>query len=128
VTLPGTFAVAPASCLADGAVTVLTDGADRRTGGPGTDIFIGRGGPDVLRGMGGRDCLYGGAGADRLVGGRGDDVLSGGVGNDVIDARDGRRWRDRVRCGPGSRDRALVDRRDIVARDCERVIRPKAAG
>jgi Tol biopolymer transport system component len=122
VTVPGRFPVAPASCRADGAVTVLTDGADHRTGGPGTDILIGRGGPDVLRGMDGRDCLYGGAGADRLIGGRGDDVLSGGAGNDVIDARDGRRGHDRVRCGPGSRDRALVDRRDVVARDCERVI------
>jgi Tol biopolymer transport system component len=145
VTLPGTFAVAPASCPVDGAVTVLTDAGDRRTGGPGSDILVGGGGPDVLRGMGGRDCLYGGQGADRLLGGAGDDLLSGGgggdrltdprgsdrfsggTGNDVIDARDAsrrdRRRRDRVSCGAGPRDRAFVDRLDIVARDCERVSR-----
>jgi hemolysin type calcium-binding protein len=99
--------------------------------------------------MGGRDCLYGGQGADRLLGGAGDDVLSGGAGddrltdaggrdrfsggagNDVIDARDvsrrERRRRDRVSCGAGPRDRALVDRLDLVARDCERVVRAPSA-
>jgi Tol biopolymer transport system component len=146
---PRRFAVAPASCPVDGAVTVLTDGRDVRTGGPGSDILVGRDGPDVLRGMGGADCLYGGRSADRLLGGAGDDLLSGGpgpdriadargrdrflggAGNDVIDARDAsprdRRRRDRVRCGGGPRDRAFVDRLDRVARDCERVTRAKAA-
>jgi Ca2+-binding RTX toxin-like protein len=135
--------VAPASCPVDGTLTVLTNAADRRSGGPGSDILLGRDGPDVLRGRGGRDCLYGekgadrlfggagddllsgGAGADRLVDARGSDRLSGGAGNDVIDARDSsrrdRRRRDRVSCGSGARDRALVDATDIVARDCEHV-------
>lgn len=142
---PGRFPVVPASCPVDGTVATLTDGDDVRAGGPGTDILLGRRGADVLRGMGGRDCLYGQRGADRLYGGAGNDVLSGGAGgdrltdargsdrfaggagNDVIDARDAspsdRRRRDRVNCGAGRRDRALVDRRDIVARDCERVVR-----
>jgi hypothetical protein len=31
-----------------------------------------------------------------------------------------------VSCGAGKRDRAYVDRRDIVARDCERVVRSRA--
>jgi Ca2+-binding RTX toxin-like protein len=139
--------VAPASCTVDGTLTVLTNAADRRSGGPGPDILVGGGGPDILRGLGGRDCLYGQRGADRLLGGTGDDLLSGGAGadrlsdargsdrfsggagNDVIDARDGsrrdRRRRDRVSCGSGTRDRALVDTRDIVARDCEHVTQRK---
>jgi Tol biopolymer transport system component len=143
VTLPGRFPVAPASCPVDGVLTVLTGAGDRRSGGPGSDILLGGNGSDVLRGRGGRDCLYGQQGADRLFGDAGDDVLSGGpgadrltdargsdrfwggAGNDVIDARDrsrrDRRRRDRVSCGAGSRDRALVDALDIVARDCEHV-------
>jgi Ca2+-binding RTX toxin-like protein len=147
VRLPGRFRVAPASCPVDGTLTVLTGAADRRSGGPGSDIMVGGGGPDVLRGLGGRECLYGERGADRLLGGAGDDLLSGGAGadrltdargsdrfsggagNDVIDARDrsrrDRRRRDRVSCGSGSRDRALVDAPDIVARDCEHVIQRK---
>ncbi|MDA0160451.1 hypothetical protein OM076_09250 [Solirubrobacter ginsenosidimutans] len=147
VTLPGRFPVAPASCPVDGTLVVLTDAGDRRRGGPRSDILLGGGGPDVLRGLGGRDCLYGERGADRLDGGAGDDLLSGGsgadrlidvrgsdrfsggAGNDVIDARDhsrrGRLGRDRVSCGAGARDRALIDVHDTVARDCERVSRRK---
>jgi Ca2+-binding RTX toxin-like protein len=54
--------------------------------------------------------LRGAAGKDLLLGGRGRDVLAGGAGRDV------------VRCGPG-RDRVVVQGRDRVARDCERVRR-----
>ena len=115
------------------------------SGTAGTDILFGRGGPDVLRGQRGADCLYGDAGADSLTGGAGNDALfggdgndrltdadgrdrfSGGRGNDTINARDrsvsGRRAADTVACGAGSRDRAFVDRRDRVARDCEIVRR-----
>jgi hypothetical protein len=114
------------------------------TGSAATNILFGRGGNDVLRGLGGRDCLYGGAGSDTVIGGSGDDVLSGGLGadrlidgrgrdtfvggtgNDRIDARDlttaGARRADAVDCGRGF-DRALVDRADHVARNCERVLR-----
>ena len=42
-------------------------------------------------------------------------------GNDIVVARD--RNVDLIACGPGS-DRAVVDRRDIVA-GCERTERPR---
>ena len=74
------------------------------------DRLVGAAGDDALVGGAGGDCLQGGAGRDRLNGGAGRDRLVGGPG------------RDRVRCGPG-RDRVVADRRDCVARDCERVRR-----
>jgi dienelactone hydrolase len=107
----------------------------------GGDAIRGRGGNDRLRGGAGRDCLYGNRGADRLAGGRaadrlkggrgndmllgsrGRDRMIGGVGNDRIVARGG--GRDLVRCGAGPHDIALVDRRDKVARGCERVRRAR---
>jgi len=55
---------------------------------------------------------------DELDGGHG--ALKGGSGNDTISARD--RKRDTINCGAG-RDRAVVDRIDRVARNCERVVR-----
>jgi hypothetical protein len=99
-------------------------------GGPGGDRLFGMRGDDVLRGRAGNDRLYGGPGHDRVfgdtgadlvVGGPGRDRLVGGRGADRIAARDGQP--DAVSCGPG-RDRALVDRRDRVSRNCERRIRP----
>jgi hypothetical protein len=121
---------AGADCL------VGESGNDRLFGGSGGDSLLGGTGADLLGGAGGNDRLYGDAGRDRLAGGSGDDRLSdssgrdrfsGGAGNDTIDARDatlaGRRIADTVRCGSGTRDVALVDRIDIVARDCERVRR-----
>jgi hypothetical protein len=111
-------------------------GRDSLLGGTGADILGGATGSDRLYGDAGRDRLAGGAGSDLLDGGAGDDRLSdasgrdrfvGGAGNDTVVARDatplGRRIADSVRCGGGTRDVALVDRRDVVARDCERVRR-----
>ncbi len=88
-------------------------GTDSMRGGPGKDRIKGGPGSDVLRGDGGRDRIDGGGGADRLL---------GGGGNDRIKAADKGRNRDVVKCGAGSKDRAIVDRRDKVARSCERVI------
>ena len=79
-----------------------TGRADRLAGGSGPDLLCGRGGRDRLRGGPGRDRLFGGA------------------GDDSIEARD--RAFDVVGCGPG-RDAVLADRRDLVAEDCERVLR-----
>jgi Ca2+-binding RTX toxin-like protein len=70
----------------------------------------------------GNDRLLDGAGGDFLAGGPGADTISGGGGDDVVKARDG--FRDRIRCG-GGRDFVLADRQDVVARDCERVVRPR---
>ena len=49
------------------------------------------------------------------------DTLSGGSGNDVIDVSHRPAVRDVVVCGRGF-DRVLADRKDTVARDCERVV------
>ena len=87
------------------------------------DQIDGLGGKDRLKGRGGDDCLDGGNGNDRLGGGAGKDELAGGSGRDRISARDGAR--DRVDCGKGKGDRAKVDRKDKVRKNCERVKRPK---
>jgi hypothetical protein len=84
-------------------------GNDRLRGGAQDDKLNGGTGTDVISAMGGRDLL---------VGGPGGDFLSAGPGNDVIRAAD--MTRDEVRCGSGF-DRATVDSKDSVGRDCERV-------
>ena len=102
-------------------------GGDRLRGGDGADRLFGGAGADQLRGERGNDRMSGEAGNDRLTDSSGRDSFSGGAGNDRIDARDtsipGRRARDTVQCGSGTRDVAVVDRRDIVLRDCERIAR-----
>lgn len=107
---------------------LLQDGRGRMIGGAGDDVIVGRvgfggAGDDVLAVEGGR----GGSGDDvlrcfpritpcTLRGDAGDDLLIGGASSDEIFAG---RGADRVDCGPGSRDRAVADRRDTVRR-CER--------
>lgn len=102
-------------------------GGDRLRGGSGSDRLSGDSGADHLQGDAGNDRMAGGASRDRLTDRSGRDRFSGGTGNDIVNARDashrGRRGVDSVRCGPGRRDLASVDRRDRVARDCERVRR-----
>jgi len=102
-------------------------GADRIAGDAGNDELFGDAGSDRITGGAGLDMLDGGTGADHLSDATGRDTFSGGAGNDRIDARDrslyGRRTPDKVRCGAGRFDVALVDRRDNVGRDCERVSR-----
>ncbi len=70
--------------------------------------------------------LHGNSGDDVVTDDAGRDTLYGWEGDDRIDARDAsardRRRADVVICGPG-RDVALVDRRDRVAPNCERVRR-----
>jgi hypothetical protein len=79
------------------------------TGTGKRDVIHGGKGADRLSGGRGADRLYCGAGNDRLLGGPGDDRLSGGAGKDTL------------RCGSGS-DRAVVDSRDLIGTDCERVL------
>ena len=93
-----------------------------RTGTARRDTLRGTNGPDSLFGLGGRDILYGFSGPDTLVGGIGADRLFGGAGNDTILARD--RARDTIACGSG-RDVVQADPTDLVARDCERIIRAR---
>lgn len=82
-----------------------------KRGGPGDDRLRGGSGADLLCGLGGNDTLTGGLGNDRLFGEGGDDTFF---------AQDHRF--DVLGCGPG-RDVVLADRRDLVGRDCERVVR-----
>ena len=116
-------------------------GSDNLVGGEGRDVVLGgnertsRGGGDKnLDGGPDNDFVGGGDGADNIVGGDGDDFLveSGkfrenftdkivaGDGNDLIVAINEPAYRDVVVCGDGF-DRVAADRRDDVARDCERV-------
>jgi hypothetical protein len=95
------------------------------------DDLNGDSGNDLLDGGYGADTLSGGPGADRLDGGveaiedafytGRDDILIGGPGNDRLDA-----WgadRDHtINCGPGKKDKVIVDRRlDPKPRGCESV-------
>lgn len=99
---------------------------DTLSGDAGNDRLSGDAGLDRLDGGAGKDSLLGGAGPDRLTDRRGIDRFSGDAGNERIDARDrsaiDRRGRDRIACGAGL-DSVLADPRDIVARDCERVVK-----
>jgi Tol biopolymer transport system component len=75
------------------------------------DVLGGRPRADLACGRRGDDLIDGGAGQDRLFGGDGDDRLRAvGGGFDVVG------------CGAGS-DTAVVDRRDLVGVDCERIVR-----
>jgi hypothetical protein len=100
-------------------------GDDVLTGGTGLDQLLGRRGNDVMHGGANFDGLVGGPGDDRLVGGAGGDHLEGDSGADRLVSREDRsageaRVLDRVDCGTGRRDLAVVDRADDV-KGCERV-------
>lgn len=87
--------------------------------------LIGTHGLDRLRGTARNELIYGLRGDDPITCGEGRDTAYGGIGDDVIscvDRRPTRSNRDVVECGVGRRDRAVVDRYDIV-RGCERVVR-----
>lgn len=89
---------------------------------------------DVVHGRAGADVIEAGLGDDRVIGGPGRDTINAdagsgscnflvcrvGSGNDLVLVRDGER--DSVRCGHGD-DRVIADRGDVVAADCERVVR-----
>jgi len=113
-------------------------GNDTLLGGFGNDRLHGVSGRDVISGSRGRDRINGGSGNDRISGGSGGDKIAGDAGNDSINGNSGAdrisgnsgndritsadNSRDRVNCGSG-RDSVVADRKDIVARNCERVRR-----
>jgi Tol biopolymer transport system component len=106
-----------------------TEGADRLVGTWDRDVVFGRGGDDDMSlgqssdvgyGERGNDVLRGERMNDVLVGGPGNDTLIGGNGNDRLWAADGEV--DELACG-AQVDRVVADRKDRVARDCERVRR-----
>ncbi len=94
---------------------------DRLGGTRRGETLFGLQGNDRVQAKRGRDCLFGGDGRDVLIGGPDPDYIEGGAGNDLVLAADG--TVDKIRCEGGRRDRVVADRRDRVARDCERVRR-----
>jgi hypothetical protein len=113
------------------AAAVGADGNDTLNGGTGDDKLFGAGGNDTLNGGPGNDTLNGGGGNDNLNGGGGNDKLTdrkgvnklkGGAGNDTLNARNGKK--ETVDCGSGKKDKATVDKKDVV-KGCESVSRAK---
>jgi Ca2+-binding RTX toxin-like protein len=78
-----------------------------------------------LAGGRGADVISGGPGGDLLIDGPfregAVDVLAGGDGNDLLYANNHPTARDIVGCGAGRHDIVIVDRKDIVSDDCERI-------
>ncbi len=106
-------------------------GNDRIRGGPDNDTISGRNGSDWLwggsgndriNGNRGNDHIYGGSGNDRISGGFGNDIIRGGPGNDRIVTVGPKNEVDRISCGRGY-DVVHANRRDRVARSCEKVVR-----
>jgi Ca2+-binding RTX toxin-like protein len=109
------------------------DGNDLVFGGPGDDTLNGDAGDDRIFAQGGADTENGGPGNDDLWAlARVDvthqpnepaDTLDGGPGNDRFHVRDGEP--DHVTCGAGY-DVVRADYKDVVANDCELVVRRRA--
>src|SRR5215208_1316290 len=91
-------------------------GGDKNVvGGPGNDLNAGGMGSDNVVGQGGNDYLSDGPLKDSSI-----DKLSGGDGTDVLTPLNKPAAKDILSCGDG-KDWALVDKKDVVARDCEKV-------
>jgi Ca2+-binding RTX toxin-like protein len=121
-------------------VLLSLNGRDNLLGGSGKDIVLGENerlnssrGDKNLQGGPGNDIVVGGRGSDNVLGDAGKDFLvdgptrefsldrlSGGAGNDVYLVSNAPAAKDVVTCGGGF-DRAIADRKDVVAPDCERV-------
>jgi Lamin Tail Domain/RTX calcium-binding nonapeptide repeat (4 copies)/Thrombospondin type 3 repeat len=97
-------------------------GRDKLSGGKGKDRLFGGDGNDSLDGGAGKDSLDGGRGNDKLTGGKDPNAIKGGAGNDSVNARNGKK--DKIDCGAGKKDTAVVDKADKV-KGCERVKRAK---
>jgi Tol biopolymer transport system component len=104
-------------CLGRATTIDGTVDADTLPGSGGNDVISGLKGDDRINGRAGNDMLCGRAGSDRLKGGAGNDRLKGGAGNDRMIAVGGAR--DRIYCGSGKKDVAIVDSRDFVSSSCE---------
>jgi Ca2+-binding RTX toxin-like protein len=100
--------------------TIGTVRSDELTGSSASDEVCSLSGNDSISTLAGNDAIDAGSGNDTLYPGKGRDVILGAEGYDTIFARDGAR--DRIHCGPQN-DLVFSDRRDVVARDCERVVR-----
>jgi Ca2+-binding RTX toxin-like protein len=85
------------------------------------EIVLGSSLDDIITGDRNSQAIFGGEGDDQLYGGSGPDVISGQDGDDTLTSRDNSL--DVVRCGDGDDDTATVDRRDLVSRTCENLVR-----
>jgi hypothetical protein len=97
---------------------------DELYGDRGDDTLLGFAGPDHLLGGPGDDALSGGTQVVDDFGPGKDDSLLGGPGNDFLDAVGD----DRdllIDCGPGKRDRAVIDKIDPKPKGCEKVKKVK---
>jgi len=99
--------------------------ADEINGGAGDDKLFGLDDEDDMDGGDGTDLVVGGAGDDSVVGGAGGDSLYGDEmrptkawGNDLITSVDFV-TPDRVNCGEGGSDVAVVDVDDVANASCE---------
>lgn len=99
---------------------VGTMGNDAITGTPTRDLICARAGWDRINALAGNDMIDAGNGNDTIDAGKGADTILGQGGLDVILARDGAR--DTIDCGT-EKDLVLADRKDRIARNCERVLR-----
>jgi RTX calcium-binding nonapeptide repeat (4 copies) len=116
----------------DGDDLLLGDkGDDDMSGARGKDAFSDRSGDNQMSGAGGNDNFLDGDGNSEIDGGARRDLLSDqggrdrislGSGNDRVVSRDDER-EFRISCGPGPRDKAIIDRVDHVGDDCENVSR-----
>jgi hypothetical protein len=116
-------------------------GDDELNGGRGNDTLNGGPGDDEADGGPGNDDIDGGPGADDLSGGTGNDEITdtsasvagvsakakgnkvfGGSGKDKINVKN--RRKDKVDCGTG-KDAVTADKQDKVAKNCEKVKKPK---
>ena len=84
-------------------------------GGPGNDAVVGGIGSDNMTGNDGNDLVFDGPFRDSAT-----DIISAGDGNDVVGVFSDPAFKDIVTCGGGV-DRVFADKKDVVARDCEKV-------
>ncbi len=120
-------------------ILIALAGDDNLQGERGKDIVFGgterrlSGGYKNMVGGSGNDSVIGGRGSDNVLGEEGNDLVadgparefatdhvSGGDGNDVVAAVNRPEFVDIVSCGGGF-DRVIVDRKDVLAPDCEKV-------
>jgi Ca2+-binding RTX toxin-like protein len=94
----------------------LSRGNKTMVGGSGNDWVIGGRGSDNVLGEEGNDFVADGPDREFAT-----DIVSAGEDNDVVAAVNRPAFKDIVTCGGGF-DRALVDRKDVLAADCEKVV------
>jgi hypothetical protein len=97
------------------------DGDDEMHGGPGDETD---GSFPAMQGHAGDDEMHGGPGDDYIQGNEGKDAIFGDEGDDFLDGvgDESAGSQDTIVCGGGF-DQVLANDNDVVAADCEVVIR-----